>query len=201
MDDSESYLIEFRLADQGDASPAEFRSLFAAVDQLTRSLTIEQIRLFATRTDLSDRERDYVFINLMRQGQYLVPPFQVISVRRESPWSVIVGVPVAAMIWAMRKMIAPEILQAWGESQLRDNFKRFVRDGLFQGAKEQLEASAASTPQYGNLIVDDVTETGRPRPSQPAVRVTLKRTEVLQVELRDRDLMKEFLSKLGFPSE
>jgi len=96
----------------------------------------------------------------------------------------------------MRKMIAPEILQAWGESQLKGNFRRFVRDGLFQGAKEQLDASAAAKPKYGNLIVDDITETGGFRPNQTAVRVTLKRTEVLEVEVKDRDLMNEFLAKL-----
>jgi hypothetical protein len=193
MDDSDSYLIEFRLADSDEASPSEFRYLFAAVDQLTRSLTIDQMRLFVEGADLSDREREHIFSNLVHQGRHLTPPAQVVSVRRQSPWTV----PVAAMLWAMRKMIAPEILRAWGESRLRENFERFVRDGLFQGAKEQLEAGAAAKPQYGNLAIDDVVETGSSRPEQPSITISLKRTGVLQVEVRDRDLINEFLAKIG----
>jgi hypothetical protein len=183
MNDSDSYLVEFRLADSGDASPAEFRYLFAAIDHLTRALTVEQMRLFVEGADLSDRGRDEIFASLIREARHLAPPVQVVSVRRESPWSVIVGLSVAAMLWAMRKMIAPEILQAWGESQLKENFKRFVRDGLFQGAKEQLEASAAAKPQYGNLLIDDVAESAGTRPDQPTVTISLKRTEVLQIEI------------------
>ena len=197
MNDSDSYLVEFRLADSDEASPAEFRYLFAAVDQLTRFLTIEQMRLFVEGADLSDRERELIFSNLVHEGRYLAPPVQVVSVRRQSPWTVLVGLPVAAMIWAMRKMIAPEILQAWGESRLRENFKRFVRDGLFQGAREQIETSAAAKPQYGNLVIDEIAETGSSRPEQPSITISLKRTEVLQVEVRDRDLMNEFLTKIG----
>src|SRR6266567_5526380 len=105
MNDSDSYLIEFRLADSADASPSEFRHLFAAVDQLTRSLTIDQMRLFVEGADLSDREREHIFSGLVQQGRYLAPPVQVVSVRRESPWSVLVGLSVVAMLWVMRKMI------------------------------------------------------------------------------------------------
>jgi len=197
MNDSDSYLIEFRLADSADASPAEFRYLFAAIDHLTRALTIEEMRRFVEGADLSDRGRDEIFATLIHQGRHLAPPVQVVSVRRESPWSVVVGLSVATMLWAMRKMIAPEILQAWGESRLKENFKRFVRDGLFQGAREQIETTAAAKPQYGNLVIDDVAESGASRPDRPSVTISLKRTDVLQVEIRDRDLMNEFLAKIG----
>jgi hypothetical protein len=109
----------------------------------------------------------------------------------------LVALPVSAVLWTIKKMIAPEILKAWDESQLRESFKRFVRDGIFRGAKEQLELSAASKPQFGNLIVDDITGSGAVTSEQPAVRVTLRKSEVLQVELKDRDLMNEFLAKIG----
>jgi hypothetical protein len=197
MDDADSYLLEFRLADPADTSPAEFRYLFDAVDELTRSLVIEQMRSFVEMADISGRGRDEVYTSVLRLAPYLPPPAQVISIRRESPWTVLVGLPVATVIWAMRKLIAPEIVQAWTESQLRENFRRFVRDGLFQGAKTQLEAGAAAKQKYGNLIVDDISEAGRLGPDQPALRVTLRRSEILQIEVKDHALMNEFLSRIG----
>jgi hypothetical protein len=201
MNDSDSFVLEFRLADSEDTAPAEFRYLFAAIDELTRSLVVAQMRVFVEMADISDRGREEVYASLFRLSRYVPPPAQVISVRRESPWSVLVGLPVAAVIWAMRKMIAPEIVQAWNESQLKENFRHFVRDGLFRGAKEQLEASAAAKPQYGNLVVDDISDTRGRRPDQPVVRVTLKRTEILHVEVKDRDLMNEFLARIGIKQE
>jgi hypothetical protein len=197
MDDSDALYIRFRLADSGDASPVEFRFLFDAVDELTRALIVEQMRGFTETADLSDSAKHELYASVWRLARYVQPPAQVVSIRRESPWSVLIGLPVAAVIWAMRKIIAPEILQAWNESQLKENFRRFVRDGLFMGAKEQLEATAASHPQYGNLVVDEVRDTGRFGLEEPSIELTFKRTEILQVEIKDRNLMNEFLNRIG----
>ncbi|MFZ0738855.1 MAG: hypothetical protein WAM96_17300 [Candidatus Acidiferrales bacterium] len=151
--------------------------------------------------DLSGREREEVFGSFIRLSRDLPLPAQVISIRRESPWTVSVGQPTVVVLWAIQKMIAPEILKAWDESRLRESFKRFVRDNIFRGAKEQIEAIAASKPQFGNLVVDDIQGSGGSRPGRPAIQVTLKRTEVLQIELRDRELMKEFLARIGIKTD
>jgi hypothetical protein len=201
MNDRDSFIVEYRLADSGDASPSEFRSLFAAIDELTRSLVIEQIRSFVEMADLSDNARDEIFSSFFRLARDVPPPAQVLSVRRESPWSVDIGLPALAVLWAIRKMIAPEILKAWDESRLRDSFRRFVRDGIFMGAKEQLEARAASKPQFGNLVVDEIRETGTSRAEQPAIQVTLRRTDVLKIEMKDHDLMKEFMARIGIKAD
>jgi hypothetical protein len=198
MNESDSLVLEFRLADSDDVAPAEFRYLFEAIDELTRSRVVAQMQVFVEMADISDRAREEVYASLFRLSRYAPQSAEVISVRHESPWSILVGLPVAAVVWAMRKMIAPEIVQAWNESQLKENFRHFVRDGLFRGAKEQLEASAAVRPQYGNLVVDDISELAFRGPDETAVRVILKRTEVLQVEVKDRELMKEFLARIGF---
>ena len=197
MDDSDAYYIRFRLADSEDAAPVEFRFLFEAVDTFTRALLIEQMRTFAETADLSDRARHELYVSVLHTARYVETPAQVISIRRESPWSVLIGLPVAGVIWAMRKMIAPEILQAWDESQLKANFRRFVRDSLFMGAKEQLEANAAARPQFGNLVVDEIRETGRSGQEEPSIEFSFKRTEILKVEVKDRQLMNEFLSRIG----
>lgn len=197
MDERGSFPVEFRLADSGEASASEFRYLFAAIDDLTRSLLVEQMRMFVELADFSDRARDEIYSALPRLARDVPQPTEVLSIRQESPWTVVVGLSVAGVIWAMRKMIAPEILQAWGESQLRENFRRFVRDDLFQGAKKQLEASAAVKPQYGNLAVDDISVPPRPGPERAELRVTFRRTEILQVEADDRDLMNQFLVRIG----
>jgi hypothetical protein len=201
MADRESLVIEFNLAESGDVSPAEFRYLFTAVDEITRSLVFEQMRAFVAMADISDRARYEIYDSMFRVGPILAPPVHVISIRRESPWSVLIGIPVASIIWFLRKMIAPEVLQAWSESQLRDNFKRFMRDVVFQGAKTQVEASPAVRAQFGNLVVDKISEGRRSQGERPAVLVTLRRSEILKVELKDRELMNEFLAKIGIKSE
>ena len=201
MDDRDSFVVEYRLADSEDASPSEFRYLFVAIDELTRSLVFDQIRTFVYTADISDKARDEIFSSLFRLSRDLPLPANVISIRHESPWNVTISVPVVAVLWAIRKMIAPEILKAWDESRLRESFRRFVRDEIFRGAKEQIETSAASKPQFGNLVVDDIQENRRARPDQPAVRVTLRRSEVLQVEMKDHELMKEFLARIGIKSD
>jgi hypothetical protein len=63
---------------------------------------------------------------------------------------------------------------------------------LFQGVKKQLEANAAAKPQYGNLTIEEITE--QPSgPDSPSVRVTLRRTQLLEIESNDRELMHDFL--------
>ena len=193
MEYTNSFFVEFQLSDSREASPAEFRNLFAAVDDMTRALVIEQMRQFVEMADLSDTERGMIYSHLLHLALSMPPPAEVVSVGRQSPWTVLVGLPVAGVMWAMKRMIAPEILKAWDESKLRESFRKFVRDGLFRGAKEQLEAGAASKPQYGNLAIDNVTS-GRER---PGVRVTLRRTELLEIESNDRNLMNEFLARIG----
>jgi hypothetical protein len=201
MDERDSFIVEYRLADSGDTSPNEFRSLFAAIDELTRSLVVEQIRSFVVTADLSDKAREEIFSSMFNLARDIPPPAQVLSVRRQSPWSVEVGLPAVAVLWVIKKMIAPEILKAWDESRLRESFRRFVRDGIFMGAKEQIEAKAAAKPQFGNLIVDNIQESGSARSGQPAIRVTLRRSDVLDIEMQDRDLMKEFMGRIGIKPE
>ena len=197
MEETDSFLIEFQLTDSRDVSPAEFRYLFAAIDDITRALVIEQMRRFVEMADLTDREQGEIYTHLLHFAPSIPPPVEVLSVRRESPWAVLIGLPVAGVMWAMRRMIAPEILQAWNETKLRETFRKFVRDGLFLGAKEQLEAGAASKPQYGNLAIDNVTSARSPEQEHPGIRVALRRTELLEVEANDRELMNDFLVRIG----
>jgi hypothetical protein len=68
-----------------------------------------------------------------------------------------------------------------------------LRD-CFRALKKQLEANAAAKPQYGNLTIEEITE--QPSgPDSPSVRVTLRRTQFLEIESNDRELMHDFLDK------
>ena len=95
MDDRDTFLLEFRLADSEEASAAEFRHLFAAVDDLTRSLLIEQMRTFVEMADLPDRARDEIYSSLPRLARDTPQPAEVLDVRHSSPWHVLVGFSVA----------------------------------------------------------------------------------------------------------
>src|SRR5260370_32610062 len=72
------------------------------------------------------------------------------------------------------------------------NFGEHFRDRIFRGAKNQVEVAAAAKPQYGNLKVAEVAEGNR---ADNSVSVTLRRTEILQLETSDRELMNEFIKK------
>jgi hypothetical protein len=196
MTENESLNIEFKLPDSvDDSSPTEFRYLFTAIDEMTRSLVISQVNAFIDWIDLGSRARDEVYVSIFRSQQSIAVPVDVVSIRHESPWAIEVSLRAAGVLWILHKLVGPTIVQAWGESKLRESFLKFLRDGIFRGAKQQLESSAAAKPQYGNLRVDDISEGSRRRDSA-AVTVTLRRTEVLQVESSDRELMNEFLAKL-----
>ena len=197
MDNANAYVIEFRLADSDDASPSEFRHLFGAVDDLTRNVVMEQVILFAETTEMPERAREEIFSESFRLARHIVPPVQVINIRRQSPWTILAGLPIAGVIWAIRKMIAPQVLQAWNESRLQELFHRFVRDYIFMGTKERLEKTAGGRPQYGNLVIDDIRETGRHSPGEPEISITFRRTEVLSIDVKDRELRDEFLRRLG----
>jgi hypothetical protein len=73
----------------------------------------------------------------------------------------------------------------------------FVRDYIFRGAKESLERTAVSKPQYGNLVIDDISQTGRNANGEPKLRVTLRRTNVVSVEVEDHALRDEFMKRMG----
>jgi len=153
--------------------------------------------MFVVSADFSDSARGEIYSTLLLLARNVPPPVEVVSVRHESPWTILVGLPVAGVVWAMQRMVGPVILRAWDESQLKENFGRFVRDNLFQGAKEQLEASAAAKPQYGNLAIIDVSAQRGSGAGRAELRVTLKRTEVLEIETNDRELMNKFLARIG----
>jgi hypothetical protein len=195
MDEYEFFSMEFRLADSaaGESSPTEFRFLFDAVDEITRSLIFNQLSVFVEHTQLNERARKEVFLSAFRLKETLIAPVDVVSIGRKSPWTVVVNIPVAGVLWVLHKMIGPEIIKAWGESNLKEAFKDFVRDKIFRGAKNQIEVAAAAKPQYGNLRVSDISEGNR---AGSPVSVTLRRTEVLQVEASDRELMKGFLDRM-----
>jgi hypothetical protein len=197
MDERDSYFIDFRLAEPDEARPSEFRSLFTAIDELTRYLVVEQVHSFVEMADAPDRAREEIYAQGFRLARFIAPPVNVTSIRRESPWTVEVGLPVAAVIWVMSKMIAPEVLKAWNESKLQESFRLFVRDYIFMGAKESLERTATSKPQYGNLVVDDISQTGRNPNGEPKLRVTLRRSDVVSVEVEDHALRDEFTKRMG----
>jgi len=203
MNERASYLIEFQLADSEDTSPADFRSLFSAVDDLTRLLLVDQLRVFVeTGADLPGRARDEILFQAIYLSRFIAPPAQVRTIKRQSPWTVVIALSVPTVIWSMRKLIAPQVLKAWDDSKLQEAFRRFVRDYIFMGAKDTLEAGASNQPRHGNLVIDDITETGgSSEEGEPEVRITLKRTEVISVDLKDRDLRNEFLKKLGIKPE
>jgi hypothetical protein len=195
MNENESFNIEFKLADSTESSPTEFRYLFSAIDEMTRSLVMSQINAFIDWIDLGSRARDEVYLSIFRSQQNIAVPVDVVSIHHQSPWSIEVSLRAAGVLWILHKLVGPTIIQAWGESKLREYFLKFLRDGIFRGAKQQLELSAAAKPQYGNLRVDDINEAPRQGPNS-AVTVTLKRTELLEIESSDRELMNEFLAKL-----
>jgi hypothetical protein len=194
MDEYGSFSMEFKLADSlaGESSPAEFRFLFDAVDEMTRSLIFNQVGSFVESAKLGEKARQEVYSSAFRLKATLIAPVDVVSIGRKSPWTVVVNIPVAGVLWVLHKMLGPEILAAWGESKLKEQFKDFVRDSLFKGAKNQVEVAAATKPQFGNLRVTEVGEGNRLGES---VSVTLRRTEILQVETSDRELMNEFIKK------
>lgn len=202
MDERSSYLIEFRLDDSGETSALDFRNLFTAIDAMMRQLTVAQLYSFLEAADIPARGREEILFQTAQLIGLVPPPVQIRTIRRESPWTIEVGLPVAGVLWAVRKMIAPQVLKAWEESKLQESFRRFVRDHIFMGARETVEASAANQPQYGNLVIDDIEDTGkRAESGEPELRITLRRTEVVSVELKDRDLRKQFLSKIGLKAE
>ena len=192
MTHPDSLGIQFVLDDSREASPSDFRYLFNAIDEISRYVIVAQLRLFVETADISDRLRDQIYSDMLKTALALPSPAEISAIRRQSPWTVLIGISAPVLLWAVRKMIAPEIMQAWTESELREAFRRFVRDGLFQGAKRQVEASAAAKPQYGNLAIDDIREspTGE-------LRVQFKRTQVFEINVTDRQLMREFLEKIG----
>jgi hypothetical protein len=195
MNENESLVIEFKLADSTESSPTEFRYLFTAIDEMTRSLVVNQAFAFVHSAELGSKAIDEMYVSFFRARDIAVP-VDIVSIRHQSPWSIVVDVPVAGVLWVLHKLLGPVIVRAWGESKLREDFRRFVRDDIFRGAKQQLETTAVGKPQYGNLRVDDVSDGhGRGRDTA-SVSITLKRTEILQVESSDRELMNEFLAKV-----
>jgi hypothetical protein len=158
--------------------------------------------LFLEAADITARSRDEILFQTAHLIGLVPPPVQIRRIQRESPWTIEVELPAAGVIWAVRKMIAPQVLKAWNESKLPESFRRFVRDYIFRGARETVETRAANQPQYGNLVINDIEETGRRAESgEPELRITLGRTEVVSVELKDRDLKNQFLSKIGLKPE
>ena len=185
MNENEALILEFQLADSGESSPTEFRYIFAAIDEMTRSLVASQMAAFVDSADLGSRAREEIYLSMFRSRYNIAVPVDVVSVRRQSPWAIVVQLVAAPLLWVLHKMLGPVIVETWGESQLRENFRRFLKEGMFRDAKHQLETSALAKPQFGNLRIDDVSEGLRRGPEAPAVTVTLRRTEVLQIESSD----------------
>jgi len=129
MDEYGLLSMDFKLADSqaGESSPAEFRFLFDAIDEITRALIFNQVASFVDFAQLGDKTRNEVFLSAFRLKNTLVSPVDVVSIGRKSPWTVVVNIPVTGVLWILHKMIGPEIVAAWGESKLKEQFKEFVR--------------------------------------------------------------------------
>jgi hypothetical protein len=197
MDYRDILYLEFQLDDAVEASPSDFRYLFSAIDGVTQTLMVDEIRAFLESAGFSDREQDQIYSNLRGMSPLLPSPVNITAVRRESPWTVVAELSGIVLVWTLNKMIAPEILKAWGESRLKESFNRFLRDNLFRGAKQRVEANLSAKPQYGNLLVDDIIEPKTSRRSDPRIRIRFKRTEIVEVDTKDKELMKEFLKRMG----
>ena len=151
MNDRDVLPLEFQLDDSVEASPSDFRYLFSAIDELTHSLIVDELRAFLELGGFSDSEQERIYSEMRRISPLLPSPANITTVRHESPWTVVAEISGVVLAWTLNKMIAPEILKAWGESRLKESFNRFLRESLFRGAKQRVEAIMSAKPQYGIL--------------------------------------------------
>jgi len=85
MEETDSFLIEFQLTDSREVSPAEFRYLFAAIDDITRALVIEQMRRFVEMADLTDREQGEIYTHLLHFAPSIPPLWKYCQFAARAP--------------------------------------------------------------------------------------------------------------------
>jgi hypothetical protein len=90
-----------------------------------------------------------VYLSLFRSQQNIAVPVDVVPIRHQSQWAIEVSLRAAGVLRVLQQLGGATIVQAWGESKLRESFLKFLRDGVFRGAKQHLESAQWPSPNLG----------------------------------------------------
>lgn len=194
MAESRSLTLEFRVESDEELTSGEFLSLFSCIDNFGRAVTESETVGFLETLGLPNEYRLQILNTIMEIGREIPTPTEIRSIDRGS-WSVVAVLAGPAILWVTQKFIGLPILKGWDESSAREQLKTFFRERVFGGAQRVIEYRAAQRPTFGNLKVAEVTEI-RSSPDRPHILIRLKRTEIIEVRVSDKQLIEDFLKRL-----
>jgi hypothetical protein len=195
MPETRTLTLQFRVESDDELTSTEFLSLFSCIDPFGRAIAENETFRFLETLELPDEYRLQLFESILTVGREIPTPAEIRSVDRGS-WSVTAVLSGLAILWIAQKFIGSPILRGWDESMARERLMTFFRDRVFGGSKQVIERRAAEGPTFGNLKVAAVEEV-RSAPGEPHVLIRLKRTEVVEVESSDQQLIENFLRRLA----
>jgi hypothetical protein len=193
--ETRSLLLRFYIESDDELASSEFLSLFECVDTMGRAVAEFETARFLETLELPYDYRRDLQQSVVNVGRRLPTPMEIKSVERGS-WSVTAVLTGPALLWVAQKFIVSPLLEAWSESRAREKVEEFFRDRVFGGARRVVENRAAQGPTFGNLRIVQVEQI-KSSPDQPTLVIRLKRSEIVEVQTSDKQLIEDFLARLS----
>jgi hypothetical protein len=185
--------LDFSIDGSESLSSTDFVSLFQCADFFCRATAEDEVISFVEELNLLRESRFEVISSIHRLGKRFPAPAAVESIERGS-WNISLVMTGAATLFILRNTLATTLQNAWDESRLRELVLRFLRDHVFGGARRKAEEVAVGRSRWGNLRIQRVEERGL-GPSGSQLTISLQRTEVVEAEITDQELVEEVLKR------
>lgn len=192
--DDRKLTLEFKVESDDALTSSEFLSLFECIDRFGRAVAENEAKRFIESLGLPSGYRTHLTKSIIDIGKQQPAPVEIESAERGS-WDVRASLTGLAILWGAKEFIASPIGEAWNGSIAREHMVTFFRDQIFGGATRLIESLAAKRSKFGNLKITRVDEMSS-GPNESHVLIRLKRSEIIEVEQSDQELIEEFLKRL-----
>jgi hypothetical protein len=186
--------LVFRVEGHDSLTAGEFAALFKYVDSLGRSLIEEELAVILEDLGAKSRERLSELGHFQYRFSTEIAPVEIRKVERGS-WIIVASIASSAIYWIFKNFITPTAVDAWKGSPHEKALKKFMRDKMFGGAKENVERTIRKKRRPKNFTISDVRDRSLGQ-SRQVFEVTLERKEVIKVRYTEKEMVDEVLSTI-----
>lgn len=172
----------------------DFIGLFECAEAFSRHIIEHEAYLLSSELKLPDELKLSTLHKIHQVGRKYPFPIKVIRVEKGS-WCIEIFIPGAVILWILRKYIHPAVEEAWTDSRLREIIVTFLRERVFLGSKKSIEQKAIEKPNFRGLQVKKIKEIDIIS-QKSEIQVNLSKTEILDVEFTEIELIEDFIRKL-----
>lgn len=175
--------IAFDLTEDTDLSSTDLLSLLRLIDYMAHELLVEESQILLETLEIEEA-RSVDTLSRMNDVARTVPAPLTISRIERGSWQVVTHLDATSIVRFLQHTLPQIFATIWQSPDMQNRVAEFLAERAFSGLRRRIRQIFGRKGRAGTVKAESVEEETS-TPERPAIRVVLRRTEVLEVSADD----------------